>query len=340
VRDFWFYCFVCLHVEYATLLRKSCVNYSRKLFFDVWGTIQAKSNNLLPPANTQTNFRALKNASNHQQPHPIIETIVLVAFKSITIIMVYVSPADEHDIRGEDTSLQHLVHSNVYVDALHLSAMAFLSALCLLAIEDGEEQEELSDPVPRVIASTILRLQTPIAHIFEQLGPQYTRRAFRMNAESFFDLHSMLFPIIGSSFILSATSKKQRQNGARNRLVLSTTRLGAALRYFAGGSPYDLAVMFGISVQEVYTSVWKVMYAINTCPLLNIAFPSDHAEQRQIAKRFQDRSKANFSCCLVAICPMREVTSTGLQAKRIVWNNCEAILEGDAKSPSKLVLKH
>jgi hypothetical protein len=43
---------------------------------------------------------------------------------------------------------------------------------------------------------------------------------------------------------------------------------------------------------------------------------------------------------IIEWCPMREVTSTGLQTKRIVWNNCEAILEGDAKSPSKLDLKH
>jgi hypothetical protein len=41
-----------------------------------------------------------------------------------------------------------------------------------------------------------------------------------------------------------------------------------------------------------------------------------------------------------AMCPMRDVTSTGLQTRRIVWNNCEAILEGNAKSPSKLDLKH
>jgi hypothetical protein len=39
-------------------------------------------------------------------------------------------------------------------------------------------------------------------------------------------------------------------------------------------------------------------------------------------------------------CPMRGVTSNTYYKQRIVWNNCEAILESDAKSPSKLVLKH
>jgi hypothetical protein len=37
---------------------------------------------------------------------------------------------------------------------------------------------------------------------------------------------------------------------------------------------------------------------------------------------------------------MWEVSSNGLQTRKVVWNNCEAILEGDAKLPSKLVLKY
>ena len=40
------------------------------------------------------------------------------------------------------------------------------------------------------------------------------------------------------------------------------------------------------------------------------------------------------------LCPMRLVTSNGQKDQSGIWNNCEAILEGDAKSPSKLDLKH
>ena len=220
--------------------------------------------------------------------------------------MVYVSPADEQDIGGggADVVDQHWHEdrgrSTIYVDALRISALAFSSILLLLAIEETEEHEPIVR-IPRVVACTILRRRTPITHIFEQLGPQYTRRAFRMNAETFFSLHDMLFPHIGTSFITSATSKKKHRNGARNGLLPSTTRLGAAIRYFSGGSPYDLAVMFGISVKEVYSSIWKVMDAVNACPHLAIKFPSDHVQQQRIAKRFQDRSKANFSCCVGAI---------------------------------------
>ena len=220
--------------------------------------------------------------------------------------MVYVSPADEQDIGGTDGNVDqywlqdHCGHSDVYIDALRISAISFSSVLLLLAIEEKEEHEPLLQ-IPRVVACTTLRVRTPITHIFEQLGPYYTRRAFRMNAESFFNLHDMLFPTLGSSFITSATSKKKHRNGARNGLLPSPTRLGAAIRYFAGGSPYDLAVMFGISVKEVFTSVWRTMDAVNACPLLDIKFPKDHVQQQRIAKRFQDRSKANFACCVGAI---------------------------------------
>ena len=41
-----------------------------------------------------------------------------------------------------------------------------------------------------------------------------------------------------------------------------------------------------------------------------------------------------------ATCPMRLVTSNGQKDQSGIWNNCEAIFEGDAKSPSKLDLKH
>jgi hypothetical protein len=38
--------------------------------------------------------------------------------------------------------------------------------------------------------------------------------------------------------------------------------LAAALRYFAGGSPYDIAGIFCISVTEVHQSVWRVVNAV------------------------------------------------------------------------------
>ncbi len=50
------------------------------------------------------------------------------------------------------------------------------------------------------------------------------------------------------------------QNGNDHVLV----RLACALRYFAGGSPYDLMGKYGISHTVVMESVWYVIQAVNS----------------------------------------------------------------------------
>jgi hypothetical protein len=108
-----------------------------------------------------------------------------------------------------------------------------------------------------------------IPEIYKSLGPQYFRRAYRMTYESFWKLHDLL-----SDGIATAIAAKRRQtttnrkpncrppvpNGAR---ILSSVCLRCALRYFAGGTPYDLMVKFGILHTEVLDSVWFVVQAIN-----------------------------------------------------------------------------
>ena len=49
----------------------------------------------------------------------------------------------------------------------------------------------------------------------------------------------------------------------RNGPITTSIRLGAALRYFAGGAPYDIMCCFCIAYSEVLVSVWIVVDAIN-----------------------------------------------------------------------------
>ena len=56
---------------------------------------------------------------------------------------------------------------------------------------------------------------------------------------------------------------KRHTNGAANGLIHSSVRLSIALRYFAGGSVYDIALVHGVSHTEVYQSIWRVLNAIN-----------------------------------------------------------------------------
>jgi hypothetical protein len=86
-----------------------------------------------------------------------------------------------------------------------------------------------------------------------------------------------------------------------NGPIYHSTRVACAIRYFAGGSPYDIATTFGISIAEVYFSVWEVVDALNLHPEFAIHYPESHEEQKQIAAGFQEKSGAGFDCCAGAV---------------------------------------
>jgi hypothetical protein len=86
-----------------------------------------------------------------------------------------------------------------------------------------------------------------------------------------------------------------------NGVISTCIRLACAIRYFAGGSPYDLMCQYGISYIEVFRSVWSVVEAINTVPEFQISYPADHDVQRKIAAEFQSVSGVKFDNCAGAI---------------------------------------
>ena len=63
-----------------------------------------------------------------------------------------------------------------------------------------------------------------------------------------------LAPVMVQSDFLQA-----RVNGP----IANATRVAVALRYFAGGSPCDIAPLFGIGHVDVTRSVWRVVEATN-----------------------------------------------------------------------------
>lgn len=141
------------------------------------------------------------------------------------------------------------------------------------------------------------RTRRCLGSIFSELGPSYFRRAYRMEEASFWKLHGIPLP----HMIVPRSGKKKHKDGAANGIIHSSTRLSAALRYFAGGSPYDIAIAHGISHSDVFVSVWRVVDAANKCPELKIDFPADHSIQRSIAAGFESKSNAGFSSCCGAI---------------------------------------
>lgn len=50
-------------------------------------------------------------------------------------------------------------------------------------------------------------------------------------------------------------SNKKHENGAKNGLIPSATKLSYAIHYFAGGFSYDIAIAHGIIVTSFYKCV-------------------------------------------------------------------------------------
>ena len=126
------------------------------------------------------------------------------------------------------------------------------------------------------------QIRRSVSDVFNCLGPQYFRRAYRMSFESFWILHEALKNGIQVAYREHRIRMKERKlkkiskmstkskriyykmlleekfnvPPVPNGIIDSSIRLACALRYFAGGSTYDLAPLYGISHTEVFNSLW------------------------------------------------------------------------------------
>ena len=136
----------------------------------------------------------------------------------------------------------------------------------------------------------IPRTSKMVSDIFRELGPYYRKRAYRMDTNSFWMLHSMLHKYINPN---KKKRNRKHKYGVVNGTISSQLRLSMAIRFFAGGSVYDISVNHGVGVTEVYKSVSKVIKAINSCPELEIEFLQSHEKQLRIADGFKKKSKVD-----------------------------------------------
>jgi hypothetical protein len=126
-----------------------------------------------------------------------------------------------------------------------------------------------------------------------EYGPYRFRRAYRMTGENFDQLVTILTPYINVG--------KGYRKGPNGKIPVAM-RVSATIRYLAGGSPDDIGLSHGVSPGYLFDGcIWPVIDAINKCPSLKVLFPTDHAEQRDIARGFQQRSDADFDSCVSAI---------------------------------------
>jgi hypothetical protein len=184
---------------------------------------------------------------------------------------------------------------------------AVTSALVVSAIpgllENDSSDDEEDAPKRRVgnRGKPRTRIRRSVSSIFREHGAYYVRRAYRMTESAFWDLHTKLVPHMTTVRINPAKRQKTQRKGAKNGLIPTDIRLSAAIRYFAGGRPEDIAISHGIAHSEVFYSCWKVVDAVNKCPELAFGYPESHEKQRELALAFKAKSAAGIDCCAGAV---------------------------------------
>ena len=88
---------------------------------------------------------------------------------------------------------------------------------------------------------------------------------------------------------------------APNGLIPLETKLLVSIRFFTGGSSYDIFPLFGMGLTSFFRCIWAIVYAINKPPDMRIEFPIDHIKQQQIVHGFMPKSTPQFNCCVGCI---------------------------------------
>jgi len=136
----------------------------------------------------------------------------------------------------------------------------------------------------------ICRERKGVLHSELELSDTMFCRAYRMTRNQF----ALLLHFLQSS---ATTKKRVGPNGP----IMLEMELSVALRYFAGGSAYDIMIVHGIGYNTVFQCVWRIVQAVNDNPRLAMEFPVCHEKQAQIADGFQKKSRVKFFNCVGCI---------------------------------------
>ena len=97
-----------------------------------------------------------------------------------------------------------------------------------------------------------VRKRRSVEDIYNELGPVYFRRAYRMQYSTFKALADELRPYVIHACGQKGGPKRYVPNGP----ISPDVRLACAIRWFSGGSAYDLMTTYGIGHSDTIRSYW------------------------------------------------------------------------------------
>jgi len=127
---------------------------------------------------------------------------------------------------------------------------------CVLEMLDKEEQGKLRGHM--LGSKNIRRTRKSVADMWSELG-SYSRRTYRMSLDAFYLLHDTLEDALTEEFSTGPRARGSSPNGG----IPTKLGLSAALRFFAGGSVYDIMLTHGMGKVSVYKSIYGVVDCVN-----------------------------------------------------------------------------
>ena len=132
------------------------------------------------------------------------------------------------------------------------------------------------------------RSRRSVSSIYEELGEDNFRQAYRMDYETFRKLERIITKQLRIDF----------HRGRPNGPVTPEMMLSCAIQYFAGGSVWDIMLTHGVSRTQLYRCIWIVVDLINTLSdFTTLIYPDSHEVQKRIADEFKLKSRPGFPNC-------------------------------------------
>ena len=114
----------------------------------------------------------------------------------------------------------------------------------------------------------------PCLHV-ARLSESDFKLRYRLTADAF---HYKLLPLLRSR--LAATDELRARYAKHGQLVEPETKLAIGLRFLAGGDPLDLKLIYDVSKDYIYKTVWQVVDAVNAA--ISVEFPIDDVDKLRV----------------------------------------------------------